>query len=793
MKFFKKMELLFVVFLTGACVLAIELVATRILSPYFGNTIFTVSSVISVVLAALSIGYYFGGKLADKYPSEKIFYSIILLSGLSVLLLQILNLKLLPIIGYTLPIMLGPLVSSVSLFFLPSFLLGLLSPYAIKLQEVKLPDKGIGSISGEIFFWSTFGSIFGSITTGFFLIPKFGINQIVLTVGVLLCLLGMIPLIKLGVSKKKINIAIFLFLLSFFLGNIFEQKVKGNVIFMEDGVYERLTIMDQEYKNKEARFFFQDKSNSGAMFINSDEHVYDYTKYYSLYKIFNPQPKSTLVIGGGIYTIPKTLKQELPDAIVDVVEIEPSLFELSKEYFNLTEAEKINNYITDGRRFLHDSENKYDFIFTDAYYSIYSIPTHFTTREFFQLVKEKLNDEGLIVGNFIGSLARKEPSFMFSAIKTFRETFPNSYFFAVESNRLKETQNIIFVGYKSDKKIEIDSELLDDINDEFLSNLDEHLINIDRFDLANSIVFTDNYAPVDYMIYKAFKYNLAVKTKPILGEEMMAILSQIMNFGPRYIGSTGHTKMQDFLKLEMYTLSGDVYTQNWSVQTSDNKGSQMTNIIAKFFPEKENRIILGTHYDSKRYAESDKTDRYGNVPGANDSGSGVAMLLELASYFTNAGDKPNIGVDIVFFDGEEGIDKFDLKSNEWQPLGSVHFAENIDEIYPDRKPNAAIIFDMVCDKKLNISKEKSSVDNASELVNNFWEAARKIDKKVFNEDIIGAIRDDHTQLNEIGIPSILVIDFDYPEFHTTEDNIEKCSGKSMETVGTAVLEYLYSI
>lgn len=201
MKDLKKYSLPFVVFLTGACVLVIEVVATRILSPYFGNTIFTVSSVISIVLAALSVGYYAGGKLADAYPTEKVFYSIIFMSGLGVVFLHLLTMYLLPLIGYKLSIISGPIVSAMLLFFLPSLLLGTLSPFAIKLQEKNFPQKGIGSISGEMFFWSTLGSIFGSLFTGFVLIPKFGISQIVISVAIVLIVLGFVPLLRLGTRK----------------------------------------------------------------------------------------------------------------------------------------------------------------------------------------------------------------------------------------------------------------------------------------------------------------------------------------------------------------------------------------------------------------------------------------------------------------------------------------------------------------------------------------------------------------------------------------------------------------
>ena len=198
---FNKFALPFVVFITGACVLIIEIVATRILSPYFGNTIFTVSSVIGIVLAALSMGYYFGGKLADKTSSARVFYTIILASGVSVVVLHVLCLILLPVLGNKLSLTSGPLVTAMVLFFAPAALLGMLSPFAIKLQVVRFPGIGIGAVTGGIFFWSTVGSIFGSLFAGFVLIPRFGIDIIVLGVAVTLGIVGMLPLLRTGALK----------------------------------------------------------------------------------------------------------------------------------------------------------------------------------------------------------------------------------------------------------------------------------------------------------------------------------------------------------------------------------------------------------------------------------------------------------------------------------------------------------------------------------------------------------------------------------------------------------------
>lgn len=186
MEYIKKYFLLATVFITGASVLIIEIVALRILSPFYGNTIFTVSSVITVILAALSLGYYVGGKLADRHPSTRVFFGIILISGLALLLLHFLGAIILPILSLLLSISTGPLVSSMFLFLVPALLLGTLSPYAIKLQSVQFPQEGVGSVAGKIFFWSTLGSIVGSLLAGFVLIPKFGIDQIIIANGMVL-------------------------------------------------------------------------------------------------------------------------------------------------------------------------------------------------------------------------------------------------------------------------------------------------------------------------------------------------------------------------------------------------------------------------------------------------------------------------------------------------------------------------------------------------------------------------------------------------------------------------------
>jgi len=244
------------------------------------------------------------------------------------------------------------------------------------------------------------------------------------------------------------------------------------------------------------------------MFLDSDDPtdlVYDYTKYYSVYKVFKPDVQNALVMGGGAYSIPKVLLAELPNAAVDVSEIEPSLFNLAKEYFGVKDNSRLQNYIEDGRRLLRDSDKKYDLIFSDVYYSLFSIPAHFTTQEFFTIAKERLADNGVFIANLIGDLSRQQPSLVMSEIKTFQSVFPNSYFFAVESPEKTTLQNIILVGYTGSKKIDLSAAALLQNTNPIIRSLQNKAIDVDKFDLSPYQILTDNFSPVEYLTAKVLQ------------------------------------------------------------------------------------------------------------------------------------------------------------------------------------------------------------------------------------------------------------------------------------------------
>ncbi|MDP2630105.1 MAG: fused MFS/spermidine synthase [Candidatus Uhrbacteria bacterium] len=788
---YRSIVLPFVVFVTGACVLIIEIVATRVLAPYFGTTIYAVSSVIGVVLGALSLGYYFGGRFADRHCERAFFYFIIFCGGLSVFFLELLILSILPALGQGLSIVSGPLVASMLLFFLPGVLLGMLSPFAVALQKKICAHEGVGSVSGDIFFWSTLGSIAGSIMAGFVLIPLFGIHHIIISVAVALCALGALG-VSFSVPKKKRMYCFVVIGVIIFVGAVFfffaEKKTQAGVLYMHDGVYEQLMVFEKEYNGRPTRFLQQDRSSSAAMFLDSDDLVYDYTKYFVVPALIKPDAHRVLTLGAGAYSIPKAYLARFPKSVVDVVDIEPELYELAKKYFHVPDTDRLKNYVADGRRFLAGKEKTYDVLFSDVYASLYSIPSHFTTREFFQESRRVLTDNGVFIGNFIGSLSREHPSLLFSEMRTFQDVFPNSYFFAVQSPGSLGVQNIIFVGINGDATIDMSSDSATKNTDPIIRTLSERIIDPRRFALKEYSEFTDAYAPVEYATAPLFREGKS----PALFDARNAyqLIAQQLTYGNRSIAGNGHTRMQDFLKAETSAISKKTINQEWDHAYVDGGSVHLSNIGMSLFPEKKKRIILATHYDTQHPAFKDAEHPDGVDPGANNGASGVAVLLELARALVTAKESP-VGVDIVFFDGEEG--ERGVGKGDWSPLGSRYFAQHITDIYPESKPIAGIVIDMVCDKDFTLKKEPHSARAALQLVDDVWRAGRRVAPSVFSDEKSVGIDDDHTSLNAIGIPSALLIDFDYPPNYTTHDTIDKCSTKSLQSIGDTLLEYIRSL
>ncbi len=284
-----------------------------------------------------------------------------------------------------------------------------------------------------------------------------------------------------------------------------------------------------------------------------------------------------------------------------------------------------------------------------------------------------------------------------------------------------------------------------------------------------------------------------VQTELWDGQRALAAIAELLRFTPRSMDTAGHQKTIDFIKAELAKDKVDVVTtQRWVFNAPDGKQHAMTNIIARFQPQNPRRMIVATHYDSIIKAYRDAKDPDAPMPGANNSASGVALLLETARVLSLL-PKPAIGIDMVFFDGEEGSISLGAGDPNFQPVGSPYFVQHLKDLYPAKKPEKAVDFDMVCDRDLHLKPEPSSLTSAKAEVKKFWDIGIATAPSAFEmRNTPYSISDDHTALQEAGIPSFVVIDFEYePFYNTLQDTIDKCSAQSLEAVGRTLLQYLY--
>lgn len=512
-----KKILLATVFTTGASVLIIEVAAVRFLSPYFGSSLYVLSSVLTTILLALAIGYYFGGKLSDRFPYHSPLYEIIGLSAFATLFLTCAAIILLENYGNFLPILIGPLFFSLLLFFTPAFLLGIDSPYVIKLLSMNVDDSARGEIVGSTFFWSTAGSITGSITSGFILIPILGLINTMVLVGLTLLTLSFLGLFlikkKLAQLKNydKRNDKRFLLPASLIiigslisLSFIYTKTNDSNIVFQTDGYYSKITIIDTQHKKEPVRFLKRDTNFSSALFLEKNDFFFEYAQFVNTYPDLLSEAKNVLILGGGAYTIPRHLHLNNPSLLIDVVELEPKLYDISKKYFDLPETDKIKNYTQDARVFVSRNEKKYDLIFTDTFNSGHYIPNHLITTEFISLLKERLSPEGILMINFVSTRIPFKHSLIGSFSKTLLKTFPNTklYIMNLETNP-DDLQNFIFISRNGTEAIKPNP------NFNIISNITEKSIKIseleiDPYGLINNkdAVFRDFHSSSEILLLK---------------------------------------------------------------------------------------------------------------------------------------------------------------------------------------------------------------------------------------------------------------------------------------------------
>jgi len=379
-------------------------------------------------------------------------------------------------------------VSGAIIIFGPiNIMLGMVVPMAVKLY---CSDNNIGNSAGTIYAISTVGSLFGTFVAGFFLIPRFGIVELLVVIATVLFFNAYI--MQWGKNRQKRSLAVisiaiiifFMFLFSFFIVSKKMRLVYGYDIAADiNTLYRRVRIQDMD-ENIRVLSDWQ-----SAVYLDpklKDVLVQNYLKYFRLIEHFNPGFKKALMIGGAGYAFPRFFQIRYPDRYLDVVEIDPEMIEIANKYFDFQPGEKFRNFTEDGRIFLNKNRGKYDIIFEDAYSRNDSVPFQLATREAMLRVYDSLNEGGIFIMNIISHLTGDKGRYFRAQYHTIKKVFPKVYVFPVH-----DVDNIVLIATKGDNEIR-------------MHNSDLELQRyIDRLYLpeipCDVPILTDNYAPVEYL------------------------------------------------------------------------------------------------------------------------------------------------------------------------------------------------------------------------------------------------------------------------------------------------------
>ncbi len=523
------------VFLAGGALLSLEIASSRVMAPYFGSSLFVWGALIGVVLAGLSVGYWVGGIIADRWATPHVFVGILGVSGLLVLAIPFVDGWILEqVVSWNPGPRLNPVVATIAIFGIPSVVLGTVSPIAVKLLARSL--ERLGRTAGRLFAVSTAGSIAGTFATAFFLIPELGTDQLIATLAVVLLLAAaavavverLVVASALCVAVAAASFAAVVSLAPDQGGTVAASQLQNwSPVYRQRGAedlngspadgqegYELLYSKDSRYhriavvEDSDSRYLRFDSSFQSGMFQDDPyETRFEYSDYLQLSLAYNADAKNVLFIGLGGGSGPKRMWRDFPSVRFDAVELDPDVVDVAYRFFELPRDERLNVEVEDGRRYLVQNDGPWDAIVIDAFYSD-SIPFHLATQEFLELARSRLAPGGVIVTNVIGAVSGSESRLLRSMLRTYRTVFPTVAVHPVRvegDTNLGGVRNVMFVageGAAPSKPFLV--ERWNDVRRRSpgAPDLTEAIRDrVDRPIPTNDVpVLTDDYAPTDALL-----------------------------------------------------------------------------------------------------------------------------------------------------------------------------------------------------------------------------------------------------------------------------------------------------
>src|SRR5713101_1706858 len=442
--------LILLVFVSGASSLAVEFSGSRLLAPYFGTSLFVWANLIGLILLYLTIGYYLGGRLADRYPRPEVLYTLTIIAAFLISLIPFISKPILEwsqssFATYSVGVFYGSLISVILLFAVPMILLGCVSPFAIRLRIERLGKSG--RTAGQLYAISTAGSILGTFLPVLFLIPTIGTYRTFFTFAVALLLVSIVGLASTRFDSTASR----------------RRRINSSFLPILLLIPMALSILTIQGPIKAA-----DGSNGGGVLITERESIYNYIQVVQvgdetqlilnegvgIHSIYNPnsiltggpwdyfmiapyfnkppftqnQVRKVAIIGLGAGTAVREFTGAYGPIPIDGVEIDGTIVDIGRKYFHMNEP-NLHMIVQDGRYFLQTTLQKYDVIAIDAYQQPY-IPFQLTTKEFFQTVRDHLTPTGVTVIN--AGRTGSDFRLVKALAQTMHSVFPNVYIIDTE-------------------------------------------------------------------------------------------------------------------------------------------------------------------------------------------------------------------------------------------------------------------------------------------------------------------------------------------------------------------------
>ncbi len=483
-------------FTGGLASLGIEFAAARLLAPFFGQSLFIWGTLIGLILIYLTIGYYAGGRLADRRPDARLLFQLVaaaalLTAAIPVVSRPILSLAQTGFAQLSVGLVLGSLISVIVLFAAPVILLGMVSPFVIRLRIRELETAG--NAAGAVYALSTLGSILGTFLPVFWLIPTYGTRPTIFVLAFLLGAISTAGLYEPGRRRLYLLIPVVIVALALLSGGAIRGAAYGVRVYEAESAYNYIQVIRT---GTETQLLLDEGSAVHSIYDPTSLYTHGYWDDALLAPYFGSgrAPSRVALVGLAGGTVARQFTAIDGPMPIDGVEIDPKIVDVGRRYFDMTEP-NLHATVADGRYWMATQAGQYDVILVDAYRQPY-IPFYLTTREFFESAKAHLNPGGVLAIN-VGRTPT-DNRLVDALSGTLNAVFPNV--FVLDSNR-RFTNSVI---YATSSPASVDQFLaragaetnpkLQPIAAEALQTGGVRQVR------ANGIVFTDDLAPVERLI-----------------------------------------------------------------------------------------------------------------------------------------------------------------------------------------------------------------------------------------------------------------------------------------------------